>query len=390
MKLVLLSFILIKVSNIMKNFKLILKSLISNEACVEGGRHRPWWIALILFFFSTIVAIVPVFVQTITKAGSSFVSTNSYGIENGLQRFVEDVKTHDELTMVIKTTSDGEKYLNLDQEKWDKVYTYTNKDGFNAYQHKNESGVVDLDVFYIADFANDGTAKDAASKIASDKAVVNEETGETTYTKRSTSFVIFGKDLFVVYLYNGTSTTLQGSVIGDYKSIDDGFNFVSLLTVKINDKEVTNDTVTPEEYSEYRKGVWTNWKDYFDKAYLYNRSQLTWQTTLLMFGINAGLVIFMGFMIWVLTRGKNNPYKIYKFYECEFIAAWAGLTPGLLTCGFGFLLSSFANVMFPLLLGVRVMWLSMKTLRPQYNYAPQQNQKKVDKVKTVDVKSKKK
>ncbi len=364
----------------MKNFKLILKSLVNNEACVEGGRHTPWWIALILFFFSTIVSVIPVFVQTITKTGSSFVSTYSYGIENGLQRFLEDVKTHDELTMVIKTTNDGEKYINLDQEKWDAVYTYQNKEenGYHAYQHVNENGVVDLDVFYISTFASN-TSSAAANDIANDKKVVNEETGEVSYTKRTTSFVIFGKDVFVAYLYNGESSTVQGSVVGDYKSLDDGYDFVNILNVETDD------------YFAYRKGVWNNWKEFFDKAYLYNRGQLTWQTTLLMFGINAVLVIFMGFMIWVLTRGKNNPYRIYKFHECEFIAAWCGLTPGILTAGLGFLFSSFANVMFPLLLGVRVMWLSMKTLRPQYSYAPEQNQKKTtDKVKAVDVKSKKK
>ena len=47
----------------MKNFKLVLKSLVNNEACVEGGRHRPWWIAIILFFLSMIIALVPIFVQ---------------------------------------------------------------------------------------------------------------------------------------------------------------------------------------------------------------------------------------------------------------------------------------------------------------------------------------
>ncbi len=373
----------------MKNFKLVLKSLINNEACVEGGRHRPWWIALILFFISMIVSIIPIFVQAITKTGSSFVSTASYGIENGLQRFIEDVETHSELTMVIKTASDGSKYLDLDEEKWNAVYTYEDKYGYHAYQHKNEFNVVDLEVFYIANFASDGSSA-AANNIANDKEVIDEETGEKTYTKRSTSYVIFGKDIFVAYLYNGTSTTLQGSCVGDYKALDDGYNFTSILKVTIDDKEVTNKTVTDEQYNAYRNGVFANWKEYFDKAYLNNRSQLTWQTTLLMFGINAVLVVFMGFMIWVLTRGKNNPFKIYKFYECEFIAAWASLTPGLLTAGLGFLFSSFANIMFPLLLGVRVMWLSMKTLRPQYNYVPEQNQKRTEKIKTVDVKSKKK
>ena len=40
-----------------------------------------------------------------------------------------------------------------------------------------------------------------------------------------------------------------------------------------------------------------------------------------------------------------------------------------------------------LIVCVRVMWLSMKTLRPEYSATPQQNMKKV--VKTVEVKENK-
>ena len=44
-------------------------------------------------------------------------------------------------------------------------------------------------------------------------------------------------------------------------------------------------------------------------------------------------------------------------------------------------------LIFALLVGVRVMWLSMKTLRPEYSATPQQNTKKI--VKTVEVKENK-
>ena len=44
-------------------------------------------------------------------------------------------------------------------------------------------------------------------------------------------------------------------------------------------------------------------------------------------------------------------------------------------------------LIFALLVGVRVMWLSMKTLRPEYSATPQQNTKKI--VKTVEAKESK-
>ena len=83
-----------------------------------------------------------------------------------------------------------------------------------------------------------------------------------------------------------------------------------------------------------------------------------------MSAINVGIVLIMGFMVWVLTRGKNNPYRIFNVWECYKIVAWAALTPAILTSGLGFLIKAFASTLFPLLLGVRVMWLSMKSLRP--------------------------
>ncbi len=377
----------------MKNFKLVLKSLVNNEACVEGGRHRPWWIAIILFFLSMIIALVPIFVQTITKSGSSFVSSTSYGIEVGLQRFIEDVNDKD-LSLAIKEASDGDKYLNLEQTKWDETYTYVNNSGYHAYQHLVD-GVSDFDVFYYADIdSNNETLSTVYNAIINDRKVdtTNEETGEvsTTYEKRNTSFMLLGKKTLRIYLYNGTSTSALGSCIGDYKSFDDGYDIRKINEVTINDNVITYKNVDADNYTAYRNGVWSNWKQFFDDSYQHNRMQATWTTTLLMFGINALLVIFMGFMIWVLTRGKANPFRIYKFYECELIACWAAFTPSILGLAVGFMFSSFAVVTFPLFLGVRVMWLSMKTLRPQYNYVPEQNQKKTKDVKTVDVKSKKK
>ena len=376
----------------MKNFKLVLRSLVNNEACVEGGRHRPWWIAVILFFLSMIIALIPTFVQTITKSGSSFASTYTYGIEIGLQRFIEDA-IENNLSLIVKEASDGSKYLNLEQNKWDETYTYTNNSGYHAYQHL-DNGVSDFDVFYYADIdSNNEILNTVYSAIVNDRKVetTNEETGEltVTYEKRVTSFMLLGKETLRVYQYNGTSTSIVGSCIGGYKAFNDGYDMLMINEVTINNETVTYRNVSGDNYTAYKNGVWSNWKKFFDDSYEYNRVQSTWTTTLLMFGINALLVIFMGFMIWVLTRGKSNPFRIYKFYECELISSWTSFTPAILGLAVGFMFSNFAVVAFPLFLGVRVMWLSMKTLRPQYTYVPEQNHKKTKDVKTVDVKSKK-
>lgn len=360
---------------IMKRFKLILKSLINNDACVEGGRKHPFWIALIMFFLSMVLAVIPVFVQTITKKGSSFVSSNSYGVEVGTQRFVEDINEKG-LIMEVKE-QDGQKYLSLDQETWDNTYTYTDHKDYHVYQHYSELGQIDLEVYYIQNF----TSIDI-EEITKNKPVWSD--GEFIgFEKRTVSFIIFGsKDVYsIVYNMSGAQV---GSLVGDYKHCEVGFKLNDLDNVSIDGNVINVVNVNAQTYAAYVDGVWANWIKFFDDAYLYQRGQLTWKTTLLMFGINAGLVIFMGLMIFILTRGKHNPYRIFTIFECMWIACWASLTPAILTSGLGFLIKSFSQIIFPLLLGVRIMWLSMKSLRPDYGSAPQQNQSK--QVKTVDVK----
>ncbi len=379
----------------MKNFKLILKSLINNEACVEGGRHRPWYLALISFVLSMVIAVIPILVQTATKSGSQLISSTSYGVEKGLQRFIEDINER-EFDMIIKTPNEGgSNYLNISEENWKalsvseevskaKSYTYENVSGFYAFHHLNSESKADLDIFFIPELSSNN---DELTKIINNPTV--DENGNTVNNKRTASFIVFTRTAFVFYLYNNNSTSASGQLYGNYQSFEDGYNIRSLAKVTIEEKEYTSLDVPSDKYNEYQNGLFTNWKSFLDTSYLEIRGRLTWQTTLLMAAINAALVLFMGLMIWILTRGKNNPFKIYKFYECEYIAGWASLSPAILTVALGFMFSQFANIVFPLILGVRVMWLSMKTLKPQYSYAPEQNKKK-EPVKTVDVKSKEK
>lgn len=365
----------------MKTLKTLLRSLIQNNACIEGGRHHPWWVAVIIFLVSMWVAVVPVFTQTITKAGSSFAANYTYNVDVALQRFVEDANDKG-LKMEIKEAEGLGHYLDLDQEVWDSKYTYVDHFGYHAFQHWSDAATIDMEVFYVSDL----TTNDI-NNIMKDREVKNEETGEITYQNRINSFMIFGKTELVLYQYNLNSTSPVGNAYGDYKTTPVGTNLLDMEKVTIGDVTVTHKNVTPEQYTQYKNGVWNNWKAFFDQAYLYNRGQLTWRTTLLMVGINAAITIFMGLMVFILTRGKSNPFRIYTFLECQLIAFWAALTPSILALALGFLLSQFSQVIFPLLLGVRVMWMSMKSLRPEYTAAPQQNQKVV---KTVDVKEKKK
>lgn len=362
----------------MKNVKLFLKSLFSNNACVEGGRTKPWYAALIIFFLSIIVSIVPIFVQTITKNGSDFIKSRTYTYEIGAQRFVETLDAK-ELKLEVRSY-EGSKYLDVNQEAWDATFEATvelQNHTYHVFQHKNAEDLVDFEVYYVNEWTNANL-----NEIINSVKTVDEAKGEVKWNKRSSTFLAIGKEEFLTYQYNLNSNSAIGNCYGDYKNLDEGFTFASLARVETKDGvlNLKDGNLNENNYSTYTSGVWNNWKGFFDKGFIYNKYQSTWRMTLLMFGVNAGITIFMGFMIWVLTRGKNNPYRIYTVFECQFIAAWTTVTPAILACGLGFLLSQFAQVIFPLLLGVRIMWLSMKTLRPAYGQYDAPKAKQNDRV----------
>ena len=67
-------------------------TLISNNAVVKAGRNYTWIVPLILGLLAAIIALIPSFVTgMIADPGKSFLGTNSYGVENGLALFVEDL-----------------------------------------------------------------------------------------------------------------------------------------------------------------------------------------------------------------------------------------------------------------------------------------------------------
>lgn len=351
----------------MKNFKLILKSLFSNNATVEGARHRPWYFALIIFFVSMILAVVPIFTTAISKHGSDIVEKNSYNMDNFSLRLTEAINEKD-VPLEVTYSDVLESNVLTDHGKWndafnDHVYSYGLKD-YSYYVHQNESAVDDFWAFYVGNM--DSTT---LSNFLTD---IENKLKEAE--KPVPSMVIMSERQIAIYFCNVNDKSTIGSVIGDYKSSEVGFTLNSLLSQK--------DKSTAEGYAAYRAETWDNWKKFYDDIYNHNRKTSAWATTGIMIAINTVLVFFMGLMVFVLTRGKNNPFRIYTFWESMKVSMWAGDMPALLTCGLGFLLTSFAQVLFALLLGVRVMWLTMKTLGP--NNVPTQVQN--NKVKTVNAK----
>ena len=339
----------------MKNFKLILKSLISNHACIEGGRKKAWFFAIPMLLISMILALIPVFVQTITKQGDSIVSSNAYQMDVSSYYFLSELE---EKGITLTVNKEGKL---ISSAVWEEVFTTKDASDNNCYIHEHKDAVKgemikDLGVYYMSSeslFKNDNKIYNSIVKFP------GKEEGKTV--DRDYSFIIFTEKNVYIYVYSKTKASGIGTIVGDYTHLEENFTINSIFVKDNVDK------------------TWTNWKTFYRRAYDNNRLTNTWQTTLIMFGINAGITFFMGFMLWVLTRGKNN-LRWFGIWETQKIAYWSTITPAILTTGLGFLLASFSQVIFPLLLGVRIMWLSMKLLRPENAdvYPPLKNEKVVD------------
>ena len=340
----------------MKNFKLILRSLLSNHACIEGGRRKPWYFAIPMVFLAMLLAIIPIFVQTFTREGDSTVASNAYEMDVASERFLEEIN---KAGIVMKVEN---KQLSVDEDKWNKTFTTEDPNHNNCYIHYHTDAVTkkdfpDLGVYYMPSVRlTDDVLKSITTFPATD------DQGNVTTANRTYSFMLFTEKSVIIYIYASGKTSGQsiGTIYGDYEHLEEGWTINSILT-------------------EDSAKTWENWKFFYRKAYDNNRLKLTWQTSLMMFGINAGITVFMGFMLWVLTRGKNN-MNWFGIWETQKIVYWTTITPAILTTGLGFLITSFSQVMFPLLLGVRIMWLSMKLLRPENKdlYPPLKETKVVD------------
>jgi hypothetical protein len=76
------------------------------------------------------------------------------------------------------------------------------------------------------------------------------------------------------------------------------------------------------------------------------------------------MALLMSVVIFIMTRGKNNPNKHFRFSSTMKIGAWSLLSPAILTLVAGALFPEFAGTAFVLFVGLRLMWLSSRYLRP--------------------------
>ena len=309
--------------SLMKNVKLFLTTLISNNACIDAGRKKPWYVAIILFFISIILSVIPSSVLELRKHGDKNFEGTTYLTNQAVTLFAKDLQDPEFNGQMIVVK--GEKTSSLASTEFEKCYYF--------------------------DVANGQKAGYAFTYCAEEQV----DTRISQLNEANVSFWIFTSDKLYISILDPSNPSLAKRVlvlscINAYKTV--------------GENEIKESYVAGENNTETLEKTWANWKTLIRKFYNQTRLRASGMQLGIMSAINTGIILIMGFMVWVLTRGKNNPYRIFTIWESYKIVFWAALTPALLTSGLGFLIKTFASTLFPLLVGVRVMWLSMKSLRP--------------------------
>lgn len=366
----------------MKHLKLILKTLFSNNACVEAARTKETKysiISIVLAIVGVFLAVLPNTINNFRKNGQDWMNSSiNYDLDRGIYEFSKAAKDVG-IDFAISKETNGRGVLSVtpSQAKWNETFLIKKPategdekhddrcEEVHCYIYTNEYGRA-FEVYVNTDL-NDVDFNKYASYVLSNlnpvKKLENEKIkdedcylyytmkdGKKVRVDRSTTTILFGKHNVYAYMFKPGTAGPVSSVGGDYNNYQTT-NFISqCFSSEVGIKGVQN--------------TFNNWKEFFNKVYIDTRFRSTWTSTGIMVGVDVGVILFMGLMIWILTRGKNNPFRIYSIWDGQKIAYYASFTPGLIALILGFLMSQMSMMFFVLICGVRIMWLSMRTLKP--------------------------
>ena len=372
-----------KKASFFANLKFFGMSLISNDTCVEA-RKKPWYSALIIAVLSTMIAMTPIVYNNFTTSGGSFLNSPTYNLENALVDF--DAALADKgLSCKIQNNQ-----LTIDDDAWKAAFPATTTLGqnnpCNAYAHEYK---VDT-VVYPSDSSSSASTSETSSSskpttpylettIVTDFVVywAGNTNLDAYYTdsvwgtadkfptaKDKPTIFILGTTGFKAYKLATSATT---SLLTSGSQIEclwnspaiQGFDLANLSTTSTHG-------VTYASGDSLANHTMASWKEIFADGYDSIKISSAWVMTGVFFGVYAGLALILGVTVFLMTRGKSNPFRIYTFWECQKIAYWASFAPAVLSL-LGFAFPAYAQLAYIFLFGLRVMWMSMRSLRPVYS-----------------------
>ena len=343
-----------------RNLGLAFRSLISNQACVDGGKEAPWWIAVIFFVLAICLPVIPITVSYSNAYGSSFLSSYTYSSDRGIEETFTKLNAegyqfnvNDGLMTFNKPVSEQPVATDIIHDSSRSTTEIPDYQYYNFLVYITDKTGADLSIFVTN---LDAAKYEVGTLNPYDEAKADEYAakGTTFYTP---SFVVFTPNTMAMGVYKVETTTRSGASFG-------GLNWNHTEKGDLIAKVLSVDTSLVE--SAKTKAIFNNWKSVLNDSYVDQKNENTMKMSLIYLGVYAGLILFMGLMIFLLTRGKNSVYRYLNIWTCQKIAWWAAFTPAVLGMILGFFLSTnvIGQMSFIVLLSIRIMWLSMRQLRP--------------------------
>ena len=333
--------------------------LVNNAAAIRGAKNGPLWLTIVFFVLSLLLPVLPIFITQMNVNGSTFLNKYSYGLERTITSMAIDLKDnrHVEFDLGVDhllTIKENDAFINYEE--------YNHNKPFATYENA-ATGQYDF-MLYVSNYTNAAEKKIVNNAVAAYKYTLGTKTASTeTDGVYTPSYMVIFPDAFYMVIYGNKSTkAIAASYTGDYKTMTaTQTGLKDLLTVTDKEGNAVAQNITSDDYT---KGVLKNFKKVLDKSYETIKATNVWGTSGIYLAIFFGLSIVMGFLMWILTRGKNNPNNYFSPWLTQKIEARLALSPAIITLIAGFFLTSQAPLFFILTLGLRVMWISMKELRP--------------------------
>ena len=364
------------------------KGIISNQSCIDNGKEAPWWLAILFLLFAVLIPLIPNHVAMNNTYGSSFLNAGSFDVDRGLAKasaqLVYDSKAlkveNGNLHYYEGTTDKTPTALDPDLKLYEDTATVATKTEikFGLYFSGKTGEDLDKYVDSLAVVREVGTTTplpdtdpDYNTKekyIASFMVLTPNTVRINIYKYHSTAAAVIGPNNVFNWLSSPNGDLLERILQPVVNIVDNNGNHV----YGANTTEVANNLVTTigldKLPTEVKGATYNVWKGIFNETYLKYKNEAKWRTTLIYLGVYAGLMVFLGLMIFLLTRGKNNPFRVLNFWVCQKIGYFLSFTPAVLALIVGFIFSTnmIGQMAFIMLLSLRVMWASMRQLRPVY------------------------
>ncbi len=360
-----------------RTLKNVFASLISNDAAIDGAKTAPWWIAIIFLVLGTFMPIIPIMVNNGKAYGASFMAKDTFGYEQALAAVSNKLELdgysftvnekHELIAKQGETVLENRSQDNADLEP---IAYYNATIKVNGVDREYRA----LNVFYT-----DGSYTDLRKNVEKTQYYFLTELKSTDYdtfddgTKAELaanyhlhmpSYLILYKGGLSGRIYKYSTTTAYAASYdgADWKKLDAGTELLSL----VNNVEgfETTDAATRLKDINYVNGVKANWTNVFNKSYANQKVKTFWFSSGLYYGIYLALAFFMGLLMFLLTRGRNNPNRNMNLWITLKISMWIDFTPGVLAMILSFIWSPTAGIGYIAILGIRTMWLSMRQLNP--------------------------